>query len=301
MNYRRRLKTFGVVEKSRTGVLPQTHYATGLSWPVLSLFRVALAPICFFVFVILPCCTHLKTPLTKPPQQHCSLEEILLTIRDTGAPRGLKGLAKVKVKSAGEKFSVKELIVAQKPNLLRLETLNPLGHPQFFAVTNGEELFLFAPSENRFYYGNTSPSNMSSFLPISLSLENVVPLVMGGVPLIDYDTEQVVCQVMGDYYFLQLWAKDEDTRQVLTIGLDNLRVMESQIYHNREELYFSATFEDYEINEEVLFPKKITIFMPDDDTTVTINYKKLEFLADIDPAKFQLTAPQGAEILHLQQ
>ena len=301
MNYRRRLKTFGVVEKSRAGVLSQPHYVTGLSWPVLSLFRAALAPMCFFVFVILSCCTHLKTPLTKSPHQSCSLEQILRKVRDTGAPQGLKGLAKVKVKSADEKFSVKELIVAKKPNLLRLETLNPLGHPQFFAVTNGEELYLFAPSENRFYYGNTSPDNMSSFLPLSLSLENVVPLVMGGIPLIDFDTEQVVCQVVGDCYFLQLWAKNEDTRQVLTVGKDNLRVIESRIYHDREELYFSATFEDYEITEEVLFPKKITIFMPDDDTTVTINYKKLEFLADIDPSSFHLTAPQGAEILHLQQ
>jgi outer membrane lipoprotein-sorting protein len=209
-------------------------------------------------------------------------------------------VAKVKVTSADEKFSVKELIVAQKPNLLRLETLNPLGHPQFFAVTNGEALYLFAPSENRFYYGNVSQDNMSSFLPLSLSLENVVPLVLGGVPLIDYDPEQVVCQVMGDYFFLQLWEKEDDTRQVLTVGLDDLRVMESQIFHNREELYFSATFEDYEITGEVLFPKKITIFMPEDDTTVTINYKKLEFLADVDPAKFQLTAPQGAEVVPLQ-
>ena len=300
MNYRRRLKTFGVVEKSRTGVHPQTNHLTPLSWPFLHLLRVVLAPVCFFVFVILPCCTHLKTPLTKPPQQSCSLEDILLKVRDTGAPQGLKGLAKVKVKSAGEKFSVKELIVAQKPNLLRLETLNPLGHPQFFAVTNGEELYFFAPSENRFYYGNASPSNMSSFLPLSLSLENVVPLVLGGIPLIDYDAEQVGCQVMGDYFFLQLWAKDGDTRQVLTVGSDNLRVMESRIYHKREELYFSATFEDYEMTGEVLFPKKITIFMPEDDTTVTINYKKLEFLTDVDPAKFQLTVPQGAEVVHLQ-
>ncbi len=300
MNYRRRLKTFGVVEKSRTGVLSQTHYVNCLAWPVLHLLRVALAPVCFFVFVILPCCTHLKTPLTKPPQQLCSLEDILLKVRDTGAPQGLKGLAKVKVKSAGEKFSVKELIIAQKPNLLRLETLNPLGHPQFFAVTNGEELYFFAPSENRFYYGNASPNNMSSFLPLSLSLETVVPLVLGGVPLIDYDPEQVGCQVMGEYYFLQLWSKGEDTRQVLTVGSDNLRVVETQIFHNREELYFSATFEDYEMNGEVLFPKRITIFMPEDDTTVTINYKQLEFLADIDPARFQLAVPKGAEVVYLQ-
>jgi len=219
---------------------------------------------------------------------------------ETGAPRGLKGVAKVKVKTANEKFSVKELIVAQRPNLLRLETLTPLGHPQFFAVANGGVLYLFAPSENTFYYGDTSPQNMSSFFRISLSLENVVPLILGGISLIDYDSAHVGCQMLGDYYSLQLWAKDENTRQVLTVGIENLTIMTSEIYHNREELYFSAKFEDYEMTEAVLFPKKITVFIPRDNTTVTIKYKQLEFLAEIDPAEFMLTAPQGAEVVHLQ-
>ena len=209
-------------------------------------------------------------------------------------------MAKVKVKTADEKFSVKELIVAQRPDLLRLETLSPLGHPQFFAVANGEALYLFAPSENTFYYGTTSPQHMSSFLPLNLSLENVVPLILGGVQLIDYDTEHVGCQVLGDYYSVQLWAEDENTRQVLTVGLQNLTVMASEIYHNREELYFSAQYEDYETTGEILFPKKITVFMPRDNTTVTIKYKQLEFLAEIDPAEFSLTVPQGAEVVHLQ-
>ena len=141
---------------------------------------------------------------------------------------------------------------------------------------------------------------MSSFLPISLSLDKVVPLILGGVPLIDYDTEHVGCQVLDDYYSLQLWAENENTRQVLTVRLEDLTVVASEIYHNREELYFSATFEDYDMTGEVLFPMKITIFMPRDNTTVTIKYKRLEFLTAIDPAEFRLTAPEGAEVVHLQ-
>ena len=299
MNYKRRLKPFAVVNKSRTDVLPQVLYVTRLSSLCRRFFPVAVLGIFCFVFSLLPCCTHLKTPLSEPPQQSCSVQEILLKVRETGAPRGLKGVAKVRVKTADEKFSVKELIVAQRPDLLRLETLSPLGHPQFFAVANGEELYLFSPSENTFYYGDTSPQNMS-FLPLNLSLENVVPLVLGGIPLIDYDTEHVGCQVINDFYSVQLWGEDENTRQVLTVGLENLTVMASEIYHNREELYFSAQFEDYEVIGEVLFPKKITVFMPRDNTTVTIKYKQLEFLAEIDPAEFRLTAPQGAEVVHLQ-
>ena len=300
MNYKRRLNPFAVVNKRRTDVLPQVLYVTRLSSLCGRFFPVAVLGAFCFIIPLLPCCTHLKTPLSKPPQQSCSVQEILLKVRETGAPRGLKGVAKIKVKTADEKFSVKELIVAQRPDLLRLETLSPLGHPQFFAVANGEALYLFAPSENTFYYGTTSPQHMSSFIPLNLSLENVVPLILGGVHLIEYDTEHMGCQVLGDHYSVQLWAEDENTRQVLTVDLENLTVMASEIYHNREELYFSAQYEDYEMTGEVLFPKKITVFMPHDNTTVTIKYKRLEFLAEIDPAEFMLTAPPGAEVVHLQ-
>ncbi|MCK5710050.1 MAG: hypothetical protein KAI07_05875 [Deltaproteobacteria bacterium] len=44
-----------------------------------------------------------------------------------GAIRSLKSLAKVKIKTPEQKISYTQVTIAEKPDLLRLEALNPFG------------------------------------------------------------------------------------------------------------------------------------------------------------------------------
>jgi len=202
------------------------------------------------------------------------------------------------VESPDEKFSVKELVIAKSPDCLRLETLSPLGHPEFFVVTDGKGLFLFSPSENKFYHGMASPENIFVFIPLNLRLEEIVSILLGNVSLIDYDTDQVECQVEGDFYVLRLFTKDGKFKQVLKVGLSGKKVLESKTYEE-EVLILDVKYGHYESMEEELFPKNINISMPRDKTKVNVRYKKIEFFSEINPAAFKLTPPQGVEIIPL--
>ena len=48
------------------------------------------------------------------------------------------------------------------------------------------------------------------------------------------------------------------------------------------------------------FPGTITVSLPSEQTTVRINYKKVELLTEIDSSLFRLSAPQGAKIVPLE-
>jgi outer membrane lipoprotein-sorting protein len=229
----------------------------------------------------------------------CSPQEILPIIKDTGIPVALKGIAKVKVTSSDKTFSVKELISAQSPYSLRLETLNPLGHPVFYAVTNGKEAFIFDPSEEKFYFGSASPETLALFIPLSLDIAELVPIVLGRMPLIDYDDGQVSCEVVDELYSVELSAKDGSMLQRLKISAENFTVVESGTYEQGGELITSVQFGDYEMVGDVLFPKKISVFIPHDATRVIISYKQLEILPEISADEFRLTAPQGVEVVPL--
>jgi hypothetical protein len=87
--------------------------------------------------------------------------------------------------------------------------------------------------------------------------------------------------------------------QRLKISLENLTVVESETYEQGGELVISVQFGDYEMIGEVLFPKRISIFMPHDETRVRISYKKLEILSEISSDEFRLTAPEGVEVVPL--
>jgi outer membrane lipoprotein-sorting protein len=218
---------------------------------------------------------------------------------DAGIPGALKGIAKVKVRSSDKSFSVKEFISVQSPHSLRLETLTPLGHPVFYAVTDGKEVFLFDPSEKKFYFGSASPQTVALFIPLSLGIEELVPIVLGRMPLIDYDDGKVSCEEAEGFYSLQLSAKDGSVLQLLKVSVDNLAVVESATYEPGGTLIISVQFGDYEMIGDVFFPKRISIFMPRDETRVMISYKKLEILPEISFDEFRLTAPQGVEVIPL--
>ena len=204
------------------------------------------------------------------------------------------------MESPEEKFSVKEIIIAKRPQSLRLETLNPLGQPLFFIVTDGEVLSLFSPSENKFYRGMASRKNVSLFLHVNLGLEDTVSILLGKVPLIDYDAEQVECQMKGKFCVLSLSTRDKKFKQVVRVSHSDQKVVESKTYKQGEGLIRTTKFRCYEKAGEASFPREITVILPCDEKRVRINYKEIELLSEIDPGQFRLLPPQGVEVLPLQ-
>ena len=261
-------------------------------------FLVRLAILCCFIST-LPYCTHLKRPAPTSVYQTCFPHQILSMIKENDTPAGLKGIAKIKVESPDEKFSVKELVIAKRPGFLRLETLNPLGHPGFFAVTDGKELFLFYPSENKFYHGIASRENLSRFIPLNINLEEMVSIMLGNIPLIDYDAEQIDCQAEGDFYVLRLSSEDGRFKQMLEVSISKQKVVESKTYEE-EALILAVKYGRYESMEGEFFPKDISISMPHDKTKVNVRYKKIVFFSEINSAEFRLIPPQGVEVISLE-
>jgi len=250
-----------------------------------------------FIFAF-PQCTHFKIPTS--PSIICSPQQILMRLKEESISVGLKGIAKVRVESPDEKFSVKEVIIAKRPKCLRLETLNPLGHPLFLIVTDGEELVIFSPPENKFYHGIASSKNVASILHVNLGLEETISIMLGKIPLIDYDAEKIKCYVKGNLCVLRLFTRDGRLMQVLKVSLHNQMVVESKTYDKGEDLILSLKYGNYEQFGEVLLPREISVTMPHDETKVKISYKEIKLLSEIDPAEFRLTPPQGAEIIPLE-
>ena len=256
--------------------------------------------LCCFLFVLLQC-THLKRPTPQSVYQVCSPQQILQEFEEEERIiTGLKGIAKIKVESPKEKFSVKEIVITKRPQCLRLETLNPLGQPLFFIVTDGKELSLFSPSENKFYRGIASRKNVSLFFHVNLGLEETVSIILGKVPLIEYDAEHAECQMEADFYVLELSTKDKKLTQILKVNLSDQKVVESETYKQGEGLILTAQYKRYEKIGGISFPREITVTMPRDETRVKINYKEIELLSEIDPDQFRLLPPQGVEVLPLE-
>ena len=264
-------------------------------------FLFKLSILCGILFA-LPQCAHIKKPTSLSISQVCSAQKILQEFKEEeSAFTCLRGIAKIRVESPEEKFSVKEIIIAKKPKSLRLETLSPLGRPVFFILTDGEELSLFSPSENRFYQGVASSKNVSLFFHVNLDLEEMISILQGKVALIEYDTEQVACRASGNYCVLTLYSRDRKFTQVIKISLSEQKAVESEIYKQGEGLILMASYTHYERVGETTFPREVTVVLPRDEKRVKIHYKEIELLSEIHPDQFRLTPPHGIEVLPLEE
>ncbi len=144
--------------------------------------RIWLLSLLFFL-VISGCAT---LPLLPPetPSPEFLLHQIRTRLQTF---EGLKGLAQVKVSAAEKSFQAQEVLFVRRPGWLRAESLGPLGTPQFYLVTDGRELSLYNPGENRYYWGWATAKHLSLALPLALEPEEVVSLLLGDPLLIDYD------------------------------------------------------------------------------------------------------------------
>ncbi|MDI6755825.1 MAG: DUF4292 domain-containing protein [Thermodesulfobacteriota bacterium] len=249
----------------------------------------------FAVFSSLSGCATLPVLLPETPPPELLLDQVRARLK---AIEGLKGLAQVKVTAAAKNFSAQQVFFVRRPALLRAETLGPLGTPQFYIVTDGRELNLYHPGENRYYRGQATGSHLFSALPVALEPEEVVALLLGGPLLIDFDTASVRRHREESLWALELVSVHRQERQVLWVNPFSFQIIRAEFH--RPDLFNRMVFEDFRQFQGLLFPQKIqfTSFTP--KAQLTVEYSEVELNPRWEEQDFKLPVPRGATVIPLQ-
>lgn len=108
-----------------------------------------------------------------------------------GAVRSAKGLAKVKIKTPDNKISYTQVTIAERPDLLRLEALNPFGKTVGFISSDGSNIYIISPSE-RGVYDSSTKFDLAYVYPglnLEITANNLVNLILGRLPENVFDLE----------------------------------------------------------------------------------------------------------------
>lgn len=106
-----------------------------------------------------------------------------------GAVRSVKGFAKVGIKTPDSKVSYTQVTLAEKPDLIRLEALNPFGKAVGFISSDGTNIYIISPSE-RGVYDSSTRFDLAYVYPglnLEITAQNLVNLVLGRLPENVYD------------------------------------------------------------------------------------------------------------------
>ena len=253
-----------------------------------------LLPVLTAFFHLAACATLPTLPGETPPPE-LLLHQVKARLQTI---QGLKGLAQVKVSSPKKNFSVQQVLFARQPAFLRSESLSPLGTPQFYLATDGRELTLYHPGENRYYHGQATARHLTSTMPFPLEPGEIVALLLGGLPLIDYEKASVRREPREGLWVLDLSSPSRGEQQSFWIHPQSFHIL--RVDFRRPGLSCRLALLDFHQIQGILFPRRIEFTAMDPQAQLILEYQEVELNPGWEAQDFHLPVPRGATVIPLE-
>lgn len=214
----------------------------------------------------------------------------------------VKGTARVRVQSPTLSGTVLEFLAAEKPDRLRLETLDFFGNPAAVLVASGGRFSFFDARANVFYRGEATPENVSRLLPVALPAEELVTILCGSAPLLPGRALEV--GVEDGYVLLTIGAGDVGQRLALgpkaSVAWSRLR--RAGATGVDETPAYDLTFDRFEDRAGARFPTEVRLDAPAGRAVVELRWRPdLEVQGDLDAGLFRMEPPRGARVIELER
>lgn len=190
-------------------------------------------------------------------------------------------------------YPLKLALLVKKPAALRVEAIPLFGPPAFFLSVRGGTLKVFLPQNNAFHIGRATPDNVGRYLPLKMGPEELVALLTGTGHAPAGPNRLLHGRPEGDHYRIDL--VEPLTRRSLWVRMTDGFLDRIEVYEGEKRLY-RVHFEEPFNTEGAVLPQKIN-FVSDgiDGVSVSIRYRDIHLLTDVDPEAFDLETPPGVE------
>jgi outer membrane biogenesis lipoprotein LolB len=211
------------------------------------------------------------------------------------AVRGLRALARLSYSSPDESRKAKQLLVAERPDRLRLEILSPFG-AVFVLTTADGALAAWARDESTVYRGVASRQNLERYANVDLPVGTVVDLLLGTPPL-QPDADTVVSNDAG---LTEVWQDLSDTVQVGWFN-DHLEPVRYEQREQSGEVRLRTAFDGYATIDGMSVPTQISIELPVEQRRVDLALSETEVNPALPDSVFALETPSGSRVVDLDQ
>jgi hypothetical protein len=148
----------------------------------------------FFIFIFfIQACTSLSHRISEESKEIRSPSEaksIISNLKNQNKTlRTIKGVGKITFLESEKKEMISRVAwVASAPDKIRIALSSVSGHPVVSAASNGRWFYLISHASGDFYKKRPTDANMKRFFSISIKLEDMVSMLLGRIPMIEYDS-----------------------------------------------------------------------------------------------------------------
>jgi hypothetical protein len=159
-----------------------------------NLQRPTILIICIFFF---SACASLSPKILEESKDFRSPSEAkaIISILKNQNPKlkTIKGVGRITFLEKEEKEMTARIAwVASTPDKIRITLSSVSGHPMISAASDGRWFYFVSHASGDFYKKRPSNFNMKRFFLISIKSEDLVNILLGRIPLVNYDTSGFV-------------------------------------------------------------------------------------------------------------
>jgi outer membrane lipoprotein-sorting protein len=206
----------------------------------------------------------------------------------------IKGLAELSVKAPLTDMRGRQVLLAQSPDQVRAETLNPFGLPLLQMIADGSRLGVLLPSRGSYYIGSATAENLETFAHVRLQLTDLVGVLLYRPPLLEAWKEQTFVLRQGGW-LVKRYASS--ARQELTFNPS--RQLIGAALYEENELLMKVTYSDFATETAVVFPRKLVLELAETRTTIRLTFTELAVNQALRPELFSLSPPPGVHVVYL--
>jgi hypothetical protein len=194
----------------------------------------------------------------------------------------------------------------KKPASLRIEALTPLGDPAAVLVAHEGRFAMLDLRNNVFYRGPSTPENLSRLLPAPLRDDELVSLVLGGIPELPGAVPVAVRRDGGEVRLILSTAPRAGDANALTQEVqlaEDLRVLEVRRIAAggpQPRLLWSVRLDDHDGSSGQQVPRLLHLAVPDRRTEVDLHLRDLLVGRPPPSRAFALLPPPGVSVRELQ-
>lgn len=245
----------------------------------------------FGLMLLLSSCATLKSvPLSERPSRDALFERLELS---RVAYSSLKGIGKYRFSQQDHSFSATQVVFAQHPDRLRVETLGLFGSSAMMLATDGDFLTVLLPGEGKAYQGGASPGILQQFMQLPLRVEDVVSMLLQHPLLSEWDEDSLRFDPDGNSALILTNAYGMRQEVLFDPQLNIVRFD----YFLAEGLQMRLTYDNFDT--QTFFPKKLQLQLPLDDLDMSFEFSDVEVNVKHPEDRFVLTPPAGYAIIPL--
>jgi len=237
-------------------------------------------------------CIYLKGPSDILDKETLPSAETLYNtlIRQSEQVSSLQGTARIRAQAVLKKVRLEALIACDRTGRLRLEVMDFLDRI----------LFLVIYKEGRYEaYSMVESEQIQELLGVPIRIKELVDLALANpffICLKDLEAPQLSVQSEKGSFFLKVEEPDTGVEHLIWFNDDHQRPQRIRINRTSPGTGFSekiqVDFDDYQESGSLIFPYYIRVTDLERVDFFEINYRKLDFNAELPEALFTL-APSG--------